>query len=77
MSSKEMLMNEIFYVKFVIYRGILCLDPLKLFHLGVKNLIYLLVTEKGFPGILYYNKLELMFLKKVDLHYIITNLMFL
>ena len=70
-------MNEIFYKKFVIYRGILCLDPLKLFHLGVKNLIYLLVTEKGFPGILYYNKLELMFLKKWIYIIFVTNLMFL
>ena len=49
-----------YFIKSLLFTEvILCLDPLKLFHQGVKNLIYLFVTEKGFPRILYYNKLEL------------------
>ena len=47
---------------FVIYMNIICLKPVKLFHLGVKNLIYLLTNEKGFLSTLYYNKLILHFL---------------
>ena len=46
---------------FVIHMIIVCLKPVKLFHLGVKNLIYLLTNEKGFSSTLYYKKLILHF----------------
>ena len=36
---------------------LLRIAPVKLSHLGVKNLINLLMLEKGLPSILYYDKL--------------------